>query len=214
VEALEHALARFRIRGDREQAADALIVLSRVASKLGERRGLTLAAEAVELLERGEPGQALVDAYTNLAGTHLGAYAEAIAAAERALSLAEQLALPPPPRALGARGFARAGLGEREGIAEAEQALTLLVEQGAGHHAAALMNNLALARLPLEGPATSLAACEQAIPFCEQRGLAETVACSRRTGSSCWPPLVAARRRSPSPTDSPPMPNSAATQTR
>ena len=54
-----------------------------------------------------------------------------------------------------------------------EHALALLIKQGAGRDAATLQNNLALASYPLQGPARSLAAFEQGIAFCEQRGLAE-----------------------------------------
>jgi hypothetical protein len=57
-----------------------------------------------------------------------------------------------------------------------EHALALLVEQGAGESAATLQNNLAIASYPLQGPARSLAAFEQGIAFCEQRGLADTAA--------------------------------------
>jgi hypothetical protein len=52
-----------------------------------------------------------------------------------------------------------------------EQALAILVEQGAGHSVAVLQNNLAIARYPLEGPARSLAAFEEGLAFCEPRGL-------------------------------------------
>jgi len=50
-----------------------------------------------------------------------------------------------------------------------EQALAVLVEQGAGRDAAILRNNLAIARSPLEGPARSLSEFEEGIAFCEQR---------------------------------------------
>jgi hypothetical protein len=53
-----------------------------------------------------------------------------------------------------------------------KRALALLLDQGTGHEAAVLQNNLAIARYPLQGPARSLAAFEQGIAFCEQRGLA------------------------------------------
>jgi tetratricopeptide (TPR) repeat protein len=47
----------------------------------------------------------------------------------------------------------------------------MLIDQGAGHQAATLQNNLAIARYPLQGPARSLADFERGIAFCEQRGL-------------------------------------------
>jgi hypothetical protein len=93
-----------------------------------------------------------------------------------ARALAETLGLPEPARALGYRGYARFWLGDTDGLADMERALALLVERGAGRDAAALMNNLAIARYPLRGPAHALAAFEEGIAFCEQRGLAEPAA--------------------------------------
>jgi tetratricopeptide (TPR) repeat protein len=175
--ASEEALAAFSARGETEAAARALILLARVTSKLGEGRQIALASEAVGLLE-AEPGPALVEAFTQLAAGHflVGAHDEAIAAAERALALTERLGLPAPAHALGFAGIARAYRGDPDGLAETERALALLLEQGAGHYAAALQNNLAIARYPLQGPARALVAFEQGIAFCEQRGLADMAA--------------------------------------
>jgi class 3 adenylate cyclase len=176
--ALEEALAAVRASGDTEGEARVLIQLSRVTFRLAEGNRVALATEAVDLLEAEEPGNTLVEAYGELA-SHLflaGAHREAIATAERALTLAERLGLPLPAPALGFRGFARAYIGDAGGLAEMEQALALLVEQGAGGSAATLQNNIAIARYPLQGPALSLADFEQGIAFCEQRGLADSAA--------------------------------------
>jgi class 3 adenylate cyclase len=192
-DALEQALTGLRTSGDREAQARALILLARVTHRLGEGRHLALATEAVELLEPAEPGATLVAAYAQLAGAQYvaGNLAEAIAAAEQALSLAEQLGLPVPARALGFHGVARAYLGDPDGLTEMEQALALMIEQGAGRDAAVLQNNLAVARIALEGPARSLAAFEQGIAFCEQRGLTEIAA---GLASNCPDGLVALGR--------------------
>ncbi len=178
-EALEKALASLRARGETQAVARALQLRSRVAFRLGDGgMWLALATEAVDLLEREVPGPGLVAANAQLASVQMlrGAYAEAIAAADSAHALAEMLGLPEPARALGYRGFARAYLGDADGLAEMERALALLVERGAGRDAATLQNNLAIARYPLEGPARSLVAFEEGIAFCEQRGLAESAA--------------------------------------
>ena len=161
-----------------ETAARALQLRSRVALRLGEGDLVALAAEAVALLEHEPPGPALLAAYAQLANAHMiaGAYAEAIAAADRAYALAETLGLPEPARALGYHGMARVYLGDADGLAEMERALAPLIEQGAGRDAAILQNNLALARYPLHGPARSLTNFEEAIAFCEQRGLGEMAA--------------------------------------
>ena len=173
--ALDEALTSLRARGETEAAARALQLRSIVALRLGEGRHVPLAAEAVALLEEQMPGPALVAAYSQLANAQMiaGSYSEAIAAADRARGLTESLGLPQPARALGYRGYARALLGDRDGLAEAEGALALLVERGAGRDAATLQNNLAIARYPLQGPARSLSDFERGIAFCEQRGLAE-----------------------------------------
>jgi tetratricopeptide (TPR) repeat protein len=175
VEALDEALASMRTRGQREAAAQALQLRSRLAIRLAEGRQVVLAVEAVELLEQGPAGPTLVEAYAQLANAQMigGAYAEAIAAADRAQALAESLDLPEPARALSYRGLARAYLGDADGLAEAQRAHTLLVDAGAGRDAAIVMNNLALAQYPIMGPERSLATFEEGIAFCEQRGLVE-----------------------------------------
>jgi class 3 adenylate cyclase len=174
--ALEEAIGAFRARAETEAAAVALTLLSRVSVSLGEGRELALAAEAVSLLE-AEPVPALVAAHVQLASGHFlaGAYSEAIAAAGRALMLAERLGLPQPVDALGTRGVARAFSGDPDGLTEMERALAVMVEHGAGQAAATVQNNLAIASYPLQGPAASLAAFERGIAFCEQRGLVEHV---------------------------------------
>jgi tetratricopeptide (TPR) repeat protein len=177
-EALDEALASLRARGETETAALALQLRSRVAFRLGDSgMWLALAAEAVALLEPHRPGPTLVDAYGQLAsaGAIVGAYPEAIAAADRARALAEKLGLPEPARALGYRGYARVWLRDPDGLNDMERALALLIEQGVGRDAAILQNNLAIARYPFQGPAGALAAFEEGIAFCEQRGLVEPV---------------------------------------
>jgi tetratricopeptide (TPR) repeat protein len=173
-EALDEVLDSLRTHGRTETAARALQLRSRLAQRLGEGTQVVLAAEAVSLLDPRAGGQTLVDAYAQLASAHHlgGAYREAIAAADGACALAETLGLPEPARALGYRGYARVILGDEEGLAEMERALSILVESGVGQDAAVLQNNLAIARYPLQGPARSLAAFEEGIAFCEARGLA------------------------------------------
>ena len=173
--ALEEALGLFRARGENEAEARALILLAHVSHQLGDGRQVALAAEAVALLEQEPPGPTLVAAHTQAAAARFltGSHNEAIAAADRAVQLAQELGLPEPASALGIRGSARAYRGDSDGLAEMERrALPLLIEQGAGNQAAVLQNNLAIARYPLQGPARSLADFEQGIAFAEQRGLA------------------------------------------
>jgi class 3 adenylate cyclase len=172
--ALDEALDAFHASGENEAEARALILLARVTQQLGESRPPVLAAQAVALLELEPPGPTLVDAHTQLAASHFltGAQGESIAAADRACALAETLYLPEPAIAVRVRGNARAYLGDPDGLAEMERVLPMLIEQGEGNQAATLLNNLAIARYPLQGPARSLADFERGIAFCEQRGLA------------------------------------------
>jgi class 3 adenylate cyclase/tetratricopeptide (TPR) repeat protein len=188
-QALDDVLDSLRASGRTEATARALQLRSRLAQRLGQGHRVTLAAEAVHLLEQRPPGQPLVDAYAQLASSHHlnGEYEDAIAAADRACELAQTLGLPEPARALGYRGYARASLGDEDGLDEMERALSLLVDAGAGFDAAILQNNLAIARYPLQGPARSLAAFEEGITFCEERGLA---AVALFTAANC-PALLA-----------------------
>jgi class 3 adenylate cyclase/tetratricopeptide (TPR) repeat protein len=171
-EALVSALAYFRAHGETEAAARALQLRSRVGMRLGEEH-VALASEAVELLEREPPGPTLVAAQAQLANAQFiaGHYSNSIAAAERALALAETLGLPVAARALSYRGASRAYLGDADGIADMERALELLLEQGAVQDAAVVQNNLPMVLYLVNGPAHSLAAFERNVAFCRQRGL-------------------------------------------
>jgi hypothetical protein len=177
-EALEEARTAFRELDEREAEARALILLARVTFILGEGLQVALASAAVDLLEQGPPGETLVAAFAQLAsGYYLtGAHNEALIYVDRSVALAERLALPEPARALAVRGMVRVELGDSAGLAEMERAVALLIEEGAGWEAANVLNNLAIARYPLEGPARSLAAFEQGIAFCGQRGLSAMAA--------------------------------------
>jgi hypothetical protein len=177
-DALDKALASVRTQGMSEVTARALQLRSRVALRLGEGTQVDLAMQAVALLEREAYGTSLIEAYAQLAHVRVraGAYSDAITAADRARAVAAELGVSEPARALAYRGEAEAYLGNPDGLAQMEWALGLLVEQGAGWDAAAVLNNIAIARYPLEGPANSLAAFEEARRFCEERGLYEMAA--------------------------------------
>jgi predicted ATPase/class 3 adenylate cyclase len=184
--ALEEALADLRARSETEAAASALGLRSRVALRLGESDAVALAGEAVRLLEQRSAGPALVAAYTQLANAQsvTGAGSDAIESADRACALARTLGVPEPARAVAYRGYCRSYVGDRAGIAEMERALELLKQQGAGRDAAAVQNNLALARYPLEGPGRALAVLEAGIAFCAKRGLTEAQAALE--ANCCW----------------------------
>ena len=173
--ALEEALALCREHSATVAAARTLTTLSTVLREAGDPRGRDLVPEALTLLEAEAPGLELVRAYAQLAGLRAvdSAFAEAIAAAERALQLAAGLGVPEPAGALGHRGSCRASLGDAQGLADMRRALALAVEQGMGRDAAVLHNNLAFATLEHQGPAAALERCGEGIEFCERRGIAE-----------------------------------------
>ncbi|HEU0245691.1 MAG TPA: adenylate/guanylate cyclase domain-containing protein [Gaiellaceae bacterium] len=174
-DALEEALARYRQQDESVAAGRVLTALSAVRRRLGDPRQEEAIGEALALLEAELPGPELVAAHAQQASARFvgAAYPEAIAAAERALALAAELALPEPANALGARGLARCYLGERQGLEDVRRALALALEEGQGRYAAVLHNNLAVVSWQYEGPQAALAACRVGIDFCERRGIAE-----------------------------------------
>jgi hypothetical protein len=98
---------------------------------------------------------------------------EAVRIAERALSLAEELALPRPARALGYRGWARADLGDPGGVEDVREAIELATEAGQGHEVTMLHTNLGLTLLLYEGPAAALEVVREGIAYAKPRGLTE-----------------------------------------
>jgi class 3 adenylate cyclase/tetratricopeptide (TPR) repeat protein len=174
-DALEEALTLHRERGESVAAGRTLTALSNVLSRLGDPRHEEASTEALALLEAQPPGPELVAAHAQRAAQRVvsSAYPEAIAAAERVLALAAELGLPEPARALGARGGARANLGEREGLEDMRRALSLALEQGHGRDAAVLHNNLVIHTWQYEGPQAALTACREGTDFCERRGITE-----------------------------------------
>ena len=170
--AMDEALADLRRIGDPERTADALIRRSEIARMIGDGSPLDLAEEAVSLI-RDHPGPLLIEALTELARAQwlVGSSGEASRTAERALELATSLGLAEPARARGYRGLARAELGDRDGIEEADRALELLVSRGAGRDAAYMMSNLALIRWLIDGPLVTLVALEEAATFSRARNI-------------------------------------------
>jgi class 3 adenylate cyclase len=172
---LDRVIATLRATDDRRVVARALQVRSRVSLVSGEGRHVPFAAEAAHLLEQDGSTPELVAAYAQLANANAiaGRYADAIAAADRAEAVARELGLAAPARAISYRGFARVYIGDRGGLEEMHWARDRLVAAGAGRDLAVLDNNLAIARYPFEGPATSLRTFQDAVAFCEERGLVE-----------------------------------------
>jgi class 3 adenylate cyclase/tetratricopeptide (TPR) repeat protein len=175
-QALEQALTSHRHSGDALAAGRTLTQVTLVLYRLGDPHQAQALAEALQLLEAEPPGPELVAAYTRQAANHLlldADWGQAVAAADQALNLAIELDLPRPALALGHRGMARAYQGERQGIAEMRQALSLAIDQGEGRSAAVVYNNLSVQVWVYEGPQAALDLLREGIEFSQRRGLSE-----------------------------------------
>ncbi len=174
-EALEDSVTAFRVAGEVAAAARAMAELAAVLSILGDPRTWTLPVEALALLEPLGPSPALLGALTEVAAKDAlrGRPEEAIRIADRALGLASELGLPRPARALGYRGMARASLGDRGGLEDFRQAITLATDAGQGRDVALLHNNLGYVLTGLEGPGAALHVYREGIAYAQPRGLTE-----------------------------------------
>ena len=173
-DALEEAIAAFEATDDVRGAAAAMVPFSKVLNQFGDPRGWTLPAEALALLEPLPPSPELVKLLTSVASveTLQGRSESGIRYADRALTLAEQLGLEPPARALGSRGLGRAHHGDRGGLDDFREAIALATDAGQGSVAAVLINNLGVTLWAFEGPMAALEVLNGAIAFAQPRGLA------------------------------------------
>ena len=115
-------------------------------------------------------------------------------------ALAETLGLPEPARAIGARGNARAYLGDPDGLAEMERALSLLIEQGEGSQAATTPKQPRHRPLPAPGAcplARRLRAGDRLLRAARPRR--QGASRWRATARACSSSSAARRRRSSEP---------------
>jgi class 3 adenylate cyclase/tetratricopeptide (TPR) repeat protein len=175
--ALEEAIEEFRAQGDVRDAALATARRSVVLWRIGDIRHGELVGEATKLLEGLPPGPELVSVLADQAGDSLSSaeYGASVAHADRAISLAEELGMPEPFRALGFRGASRCNLGDPEGLGDLRHALQLAPTQGLGRDAAVIRSNLAFAIWPIEGPRSSLEANRELVDFSTRRGFEDIV---------------------------------------
>ncbi|HZT16488.1 MAG TPA: adenylate/guanylate cyclase domain-containing protein [Gaiellaceae bacterium] len=172
-DALEESVSLHRHAGDPYGVGRALSALALVLHPLGDLSRTRLIDEAIRVLEAEPPSAELVTAYCRLASDRNVAseHELALAAAERALELAERLGLDESARALGYRGEARAQLGDRGGIDDLRRACERAVERGETYRAAAFSNNLAGVVWAYDGPQRALEVGREGLAFCEQRGI-------------------------------------------
>ncbi len=171
--ALEEALAIYRAQGAEIAAGRVLTAVGVVGQLAGDPDARHITEESVAVLEGQKPGPELITACAELAGSHAirSAYHAAVAEAEKAVKLADELRQPVPVRALGVLGYCRAVLGDAAGLADERRAVTIAIDQGRGGAAAALLNNLALATWQHAGPIAAEAVCAEGADFCERRGM-------------------------------------------
>ncbi len=172
-DALGAAKAALRAAGRYDLLAEALILETEVSRSIGGGSPLDLAAEAVALLAEGHDPRLRVQALSELSRCQwlTGSQQTAIETADQAIALADAAGLDPPLKAHGYRGLARAESGERDGIDEADRAVDALIAGGAGRLAANMMNNLALLRWVIYGPALTLDALDDGIAFARKRNM-------------------------------------------
>ncbi len=173
--AYDEAIEGFRVQGDVRELGVAIGRRWNLLVRLGAPRDPRLEAEAVAALEPLGPTPELAQAITERAGQCFVAneYREAIAFADRAISLATELGLPEPARALGFRGAARAWLGDAGGLEAMRRALDVASEQGLGREVALLYNNIHVALWPIEGVRRYLEVAREGGAFAERRGIEE-----------------------------------------
>ena len=190
-EAFEEAIPALHQRRDVEAQAHAINQLSDVLSRLADPHWADLPAQALTLLEPLPPGPALIEALGDVARMEAlqGRPDTAIRVADRALTLAGDLGLERPPRALGFRGLGRSNLGDARGLDDMREAIRLATAAGQGREVAILHNNLGWALSAFDGPQAALAELRTGIAFATARGLTE--AADWTTASTLSPLLEA-----------------------
>jgi tetratricopeptide (TPR) repeat protein len=172
-DALEQAIPALHARGDLPATAHAMDRLGDVFLSLADPRWADLPREALALLEPLPPGPALVEALSAVASVEAlqGRLTSAISVADRAITLADELGLPRPARALGYRGHARSNLGDAGGLNDFREAIQLATAAGQGREVAVLHNNLGLSLWAYQGPQAELAELKTGIAYATARGL-------------------------------------------
>jgi hypothetical protein len=165
-------------------AAQAMLTLAIVLHHLGDPRWATLATEAVALLEPLPPSPVHVAALIGVARAEglNGRLRSSIHYAEQALDLAAQLGLDRPAQALDRRGWARATLGDRNGLADFRDAIAVATTAGQGSDVVTMQNNLGLAMWGFDGPTAALDVLGPGVAYANARGLAGAAAFMTASG--------------------------------
>lgn len=170
--ALERGLSGLRQAGEVRAEAVATDRLASLLWLLGDATALDVSARAVALLEDESPSPEQVKVMADWAAMCAASYEDetAIALADRALELCEELDLPVSVRALGWRGLARCEFGEAEGLDDMRRALALSKRQGLSRYGAMLYSNLSFAIGPFRGPGAAWRVLRDGHAFTASRG--------------------------------------------
>jgi class 3 adenylate cyclase len=173
VEVLDLAVHAHRARGDETAAAELAAARSVALSFAGEgdRARAVLEDARAALAAHPGPGLVAVVAEQAMAAMVASRLDRALLLADEAIDLARSLGLPPPHRALHARGWVRYGTDETAGEADFRAAIDGAIAAGAISSAGGAMQNLAIARGNERGPRAALDALDEAIAFRRSHGL-------------------------------------------
>ena len=176
VAAVEEGIAGLRAAGDDVRAAEAAPVLATALSFGGNagRAHAVLAEARTALAGHPGPGLAALIAEQAIAEMNASRYDRARALADEAVALADSLGIVRPHRALHARGFVRYFTDPAGGEADFRASIDGAVDDGRILSAAGAMQNLAVARGSVVGPAAALAALDEAGEFRASHGLPGT----------------------------------------
>jgi class 3 adenylate cyclase/tetratricopeptide (TPR) repeat protein len=184
----EEALAIARSRGEDVAVGEALTRIGTQLAVTGEvERSRAAFAEAVETLERLPPGRALAMAYAYRAEEELfaGDTPEAMAFADRALTVLQDEGDEVAVIALHIRGDARCSMGDLDaGIADLREALRRAEEAGNVGDIVSSRNYLAEWRWATEGPAAGLAEWETALELAERMNVRSQATYTK--GAALW----------------------------
>jgi tetratricopeptide (TPR) repeat protein len=184
---LEEAISALLAAGRPTQAADAKLMLSVVMTTIAPGEAdWRLLAEATAELEHLPPGEELVRAYALQANwvSAMGQYVEAIAWADRSISLARDLELPSEPWALIQRGGARCWSGDMNGLEDIHRGVDLALDQGTGILAAMGRNQVAEVLRLSTGPAAAMRELQAAGALARRVGAVVTAEYSDVMGMS------------------------------
>ena len=169
---LETAIAALRDAGASRTEAVALSRLGDILWLQMDARCESVCREAMLLLEADAPSPEKAQVHADWAAwcakNYLGA--KAVAAADEALSLHDQLGLPESARALGWRGMARCDMGDPEGLDDLRRAIHVAETQGSWRECGALYANYADEVFAYQGPRAALQCRREGLAIARQRG--------------------------------------------